>query len=637
MFLFLEATALQAQQTYEVGSSKVGIEPDNWSVSVPLGGYSSPWEGRFSLQWINRGPLRDCTAITGTSGNLWIISANNLFRLRANGNFLSCEETGKSDNIRFIAGSDCRLFAVNDRKELLVSELGRKKVKWRKIGLVSQAVKAMTASENELYTLSEDGSVWVADISKRSIEWKEIGSLKLKDIISLAAGKRKLFAMTEENILYQSEISSGTYNWIKAAYKNGITIKEEIRHITIVGDTLYGVDKENVLFAGEHRSEGNLSARAITVKDGNNTIVIVSVDVLGLTDDFIGKVKQEISELRGIPPSAIFINISHTHFAPVTQNWVTWQEHSHQADSVYLYSTVRQGILHVVDKALGTMSPAKLSFGRGATGIGYNRSLNDHPELYDDDVDVIKIDYEQKDKDNYLFIASCHPVFSTMGKLHYTLSANYPGVARRLVEERTGAMNSVFLQGAAGDINPRDNGEYITGEKLAGEVLSVLSNPMNSLTGPITFYLDTVHIPITPMTKEEVITFRDQNKDKPGDLAAEKNLNWCDLMLNYYEENKMPSSLPVYIHTINIGNWKLIGFSRETTAEYSLDVKNLWPDKIVSVAGYTNDVSSYLPTANHIIRLNYEGYSSFFSYGMPDTFPTEVKSIIMSAIKSRNR
>ena len=39
------------------------------------------------------------------------------------------------------------------------------------------------------------------------------------------------------------------------------------------------------------------------------------------------------------------------------------------------------------------MTPAELWFGRGKTDIGYNRSLKDHPELYDSDVDVIKIAY----------------------------------------------------------------------------------------------------------------------------------------------------------------------------------------------------------------------------------------------------
>jgi hypothetical protein len=80
-----------------------------------------------------------------------------------------------------------------------------------------------------------------------------------------------------------------------------------------------------------------------------------------------------------------------------------------------------------------------------------------------------------------------------------------------------------------------------------------------------------------------------------------------------------------------------VGFSRETTTAYSFGVKNLWPDKLISVAGYTNDVSSYLPTHMHIEQGKYEGKDSFFWYGMPNLFPMNIEEIILSKIKSLER
>jgi hypothetical protein len=247
------------------------------------------------------------------------------------------------------------------------------------------------------------------------------------------------------------------------------------------------------------------------------------------------------------------------------------------------------------------------------------------------------VNYFDKNSESYLFLTACHPVFNPAGKLSYTISANYPGVARKLIEDRTGTSNSLFLQGTAGDINPKDNGEYITGEKLANEVIDVLNRPMIKINGPISFYLDTINIPIIPWTKKEIFAFRSQNSDKPGNVEAERNVRWCDLMLKYYSEDTMATLLPVYVNTINIGNWKLVGFSREATTGYSFGVKNLWPDKLISVAGYTNDVSSYLPTHMHIEEGGYEGLSSFFWYGMPNVFPMNVDMIILKRIKSLER
>jgi hypothetical protein len=120
---------------------------------------------------------------------------------------------------------------------------------------------------------------------------------------------------------------------------------------------------------------------------------------------------------------------------------------------------------------------------------------------------------------------------------------------------------------------------------------------------------------------------------KTGDVYAEKNVKWSDLMIRSYDEGTMPSSLPVYVQTFNIGNWKLVGFSRETTTEYGFGVKNLWQGKLVSVAGYTNDVSSYLPTRKHLELKNYEGLDSFFWYGSPAVFPIDVYDIIIGDIR----
>ncbi|MDD5435789.1 MAG: hypothetical protein PH343_10205, partial [Nitrospira sp.] len=573
-----------------------------------MAGYANPREGRFTLQWINKGAAPEVTGMGGLTDKLYIISNGDLLFINPSENNPTWKKAGRAENIMSIAGLNGKLYAVNNNGELLETKV-QGGVKWKKIGSVDNSVKALTASGDKLFAADGNGSLWSADLSKKSIEW--VKSESVKNIVSLAANKERLYALTNDGVIYKYEPGKKDHKWLKIAYRNGQTIKEDIKYITVISDRLFGISKKNILYMGEHRSEGNLTARAMAVKSGEKTVVVVNMDVLGLNDTFIGLVKQEIYQKNHIPASAVFINSSHTHFAPVTQDWLTWGEPNQRPDSIYLYSIVRNGILNAVDYALKAMSPAELSFGRGKTDIGYNRSLKDHPELYDSAVDVIKVNYTDKNAESYLFLTACHAVFNTAGKLNFTISANFPGVARKLVEERTGTSNSLFLQGTAGDINPSDNGEYISGEKLANEVIAVLNRPMTKINGPISFYLDTINIPITPWTKEEILAYRAQNSDKPGDIIAEVNVRWCDLMFKYYSEGTMPTSAPVYVHTINIGNWKLVGLSRETTTGYSFGVKNLWPDKLVSVAGYTNDVSSYLPTHMHLEKRGYEWLRSF--------------------------
>ncbi len=624
---------IQAQSSYQVGTSQVSIEPDRSLVSLALGGYAAPREGRFTLQWKEVDQGSKVTAMSGHADKLYIVGNNNLLWKDAVDKNSSWEKAGNAENIKSIAGLNNKLYAVTGNGELLETKV-EGGIKWKKRGSADRSVTTLAALGNTLFAANENGLIWYADMSKRSVEWSKEESLN--GIISLAANNGRLYALTNDDILYQCEPVREGFKWLKIAYKNGITIKEDIRHIAIADNVIYGLSIENILYEGEHRSRGNLTSRAMAVKKGGETVVLVNIDLVGVNDTFTGLVKQEIFNKHHIPASAVLLNMSHTHFAPVTQDWLTWEEQNQRPDSIYLYSIVRNGILASVDNALESLAPAEIYFGRGTTDIGFQRSLPDHPELYDNSVDVIKVDYTDREQDNYLFLAACHPVHSTAGTLHYTISANFPGVARKLVEERTGTSNSLYLQGAAGDINPRDNGEYISGEKLANEVIAVLNRPMNEINGPISFYLDTINIPIEPWTKDEIIAFKTESIDKPGNLSAERNVRWSDLMLKHYEAGTMPTSLPVYVQTLNIGNWKLVGFSRETTTEYSLGIKDLWPDKLISVAGFTNDVSSYLPTMLHIEKRGYEGLDSFFWYGTYP-FPDKVYPIIISTIKSLQR
>jgi hypothetical protein len=619
-------------QEYRVGTSSCRTEPEQSLISLHLGGYGGPREGRFSLQWVEKELLPVISFIGGVSDKLYIISKGELLWRRNSENIGEWKTTSKVDNIIAITGLNGKLYAVNNDGELL--ETMASKIKWERIMSVDKSVACLTASGDKLYIANKTGDIKSMTVSTGNLNWTKV--IPINGLISLAANGDDLYGLTDEGVIYKCKPGRKDARWIKAAYKNRVTIKEDIKHIAFAGNIIYGVDNNNKLYEGEHRSDNNLTARAMAIKNGEKTVLILTVDVCGLNDTYSGVIKKEIYERYKIPASAVFINSSHTHFAPVSQNWFTWQEPNQIPDSTYIYSILKNGILNAVDNAIEKMAPAQLFLGRGKADLGFNRSLKDHPELYDNAVDVLKVKYSDN-TESYLFLAACHAVHSTAGKLHYTISANFPGVARNLVEERTGTSDAIFLQGTAGDINPKDNGAYITGEKLSNEVISVLSRQMTEIKGAISFYLDTINIPIKPWPKEEILALKAAIADKIGDVSAEKDIKWCDLMLKHYDNGTMPVSMPVYINTLNIGNWKLIGFSRETTTEYGLGVKKLWPDKLISVTGYTNDVSSYLPTTLHIKARNYEGYGSFFWYGMPNTFPENVEKTILGTIENLSR
>ncbi len=57
LLLIFFSGPVSAQQIYQAGLSRESIEPSTNLISLSLGGYAAPWEGRFTLQWIQKDRL----------------------------------------------------------------------------------------------------------------------------------------------------------------------------------------------------------------------------------------------------------------------------------------------------------------------------------------------------------------------------------------------------------------------------------------------------------------------------------------------------------------------------------------------------------------------------------------------------
>ncbi|AOM79402.1 hypothetical protein [Pedobacter steynii] len=504
---------------------------------------------------------------------------------------------------------------------------------WQKWKNLAVDAVAFTVLDKVMYAADKDGTVTYAALKDKTRKWQKLG--ELEGIISLTSYKGCLFALTANDELMRFELKSKNGDWIKIAKFNGLSYDIHLKAIAIHGGKLYGMDKNNFVFEGRHKTDGNLSVRAVAISAEKQTVLIIGADVCGFNHDFITSVKDELSKKHKIKPSAILINASHTHFAPSTQDWSTWGTHQ-LADSIYLNTIVKPALIDAAERAIKNRKPSVLSFGRGKTAIGKNRSLEGAAVPYDNDVDVLQIEREKDHHKTVVFLTGCHPVFKNEGIEGFTISPNYPGVTKSLLEKEPGITDAVFIQGCGGDINPVALDHKQTGNDLAVDVKSILNGPLEQLNGKITFYVDSLNFPVNPWSTERLLAFRKENDNGKGDVNAEKDVRWADLMLGLNKDHSMPASMPVYIQTINIGNWKLVGLSREAVTDYSIGIKKLWPGKLVSVAGYCNDVSSYLPTSRHIQAGNYEGLGSFFWYGQPSVFPVDVYEKIIDKIKTQN-
>ena len=482
-----------------------------------------------------------------------------------------------------------------------------------------------------------------------SISWTEIESLPVgameedrarwkntEDFVSMARHGNRLYALGKDEILYQGDIvPQGEIAWIKAGYKNGDTYTVDLERIAVAGDRLYAVGADKKYYMATHSTQGELSARAIVIQSGKKTVALVSVDLCGFDFSFTQEVKKEISKRTKLPVEAIMINATHTHFAPVPQNYPVWPDFGLYPDPIYMQKVVKPGIVASVENALKDMKKSTISIGRSQSTIGRHRALRGDDALYDPTLDVINFQPVDGQDATTLFIASCHPVFRNEGKERFTISGNFPAVARRVVENNSATGNAVFFQGCCADIDPLDSDCRNTGTRLGNDVLATLNLSMEPVSGSISYVMDSVILAVSAWSKERVEQFREQNIGSvANNLDAAKNVRWADRVLSIYEKGTIPKTASVYVQIINIGNWKLVGLSREAVTEYSLKIRELWePDKFVSVAAYCNDVASYLPNAAHVRAQNYEGLGSFLWYGHPAFFREDVLDTVIDHIK----
>ena len=190
---------------------------------------------------------------------------------------------------------------------------------------------------------------------------------------------------------------------------------------------------------------------------GVSRLAVIACDLLFLRSEEIGAVREAVGRLTDVPPDHVVIACSHTHYGPLTE---PGRDEQSPLVEAYLANLVHL-LAGAVAMACARVVPCRSSYGEGKVSIGINRRertadgqiiLGQNPSgPVDPRVFVLRVDGLDGRPLAAVLNYACHPV--SLGSQCTDISADFPGAARRLVEEQTGAM-CLFLQGATGNINP---------------------------------------------------------------------------------------------------------------------------------------------------------------------------------------
>jgi neutral ceramidase len=228
------------------------------------------------------------------------------------------------------------------------------------------------------------------------------------------------------------------------------------------GKLLAGTAKVNLTPAFDEPIHDSIYARSLVLDINGLRLAFVSVDLAIFTSEHVEKVCKE---KYGI--SQLMICSSHNHSEPQKSG------RSFQKGNSYV-SFYEGQIIKAVELAVKNMFPARIAAGyRSFPQLGFNRLIirddghareswfsDDHytsenPERIpfgpvDPEVGVIRIEDMQGQPRVILMNYACH---ADIVCFNYAVSADFPGVASRKVEEAFGnKVNCLFIQGAAGNI-----------------------------------------------------------------------------------------------------------------------------------------------------------------------------------------
>ncbi len=382
----------------------------------------------------------------------------------------------------------------------------------------------------------------------------------------------------------------------------------------------------------------DLWAKALLIEDEkDNRIIIVTLDIIGLSHELSEEIIKRVVEKHGISRSQLLLNSSHTHSGPVI--WPSLSRMYVLSDQdlqalIRYNRRLADDIVDVIDMAFLDLKPANLMVAHGSANIAVNRrqptekgfviGVNNEGPV-DPDVPVMKVETTDGKLRAILFGYACHNTTLDI----YQVNGDYAGFAQIELEKVNQGVTAMFMQGCGADQNPnpRRTVEYAQqhGRTLAGAVQSVLSGEFNPVRTPLRTYFTTVNLefaPPVPNQFEEEILGEDRFRR-----------NRAAFMLEALDKGYDISSLSYPVQAVRFNkDFTILALGGEVVVDYSLKTKKRYPHENLFVAGYSTEVQCYIPSERVLGEGGYEPDNSMIYYGLPGPFATNVEDKITGAI-----
>jgi len=390
------------------------------------------------------------------------------------------------------------------------------------------------------------------------------------------------------------------------------------------------------------RVEHPIWLKALALKDDTGaTSVLVTADLVGLSDKMVAIIAKAALEKHGIARERLILNTSHNHSCPVTADvlWLYYEFTPEEAAVKDRYTAmVYAKYEEVIGAAIANLAPAELAFDQGLAGVAVNRRRSRGPESralggqVDQDVPVITVKAGNELK-AIVFGYSCHT--TALGGL--SINGDYAGFAQLELEKSFPGSVAMFVQNCGGDANPlpRIRGKDLEATELAsmyGKVLAeaarqVIASKMNPLSGPLRASMGETELLLQPGIPLEEL------KQRVPNLTGMPKREFEHFIRQYETLGSPPDRVKYPVQVWRIGSdFQFIALTGETVVDYSLKFKATYGWNTTWVCGYNNDLTSYVPSLRVLKEGGYEGVTGMFEYGHRAPYAETVEERITTKV-----
>lgn len=401
---------------------------------------------------------------------------------------------------------------------------------------------------------------------------------------------------------------------------------------------------------------------SVVLIQANETVIIIALDLVYGDRSFAYGIKEAISKKYGLTQEKIIISYSHTHsvvavtgehkdkrathpYSMSADNFL-WDKDEKDVDhteDVRYYNMIKKKIIDMIDEGLENTIEGDVYIIKGKSRFGVSRRLPSEEGIlwrpnFDEncmDPDLFLMKFVDKDNNirGLIYNYACHP--TTLGSDNYLISADFPGVVRKILEEKNVGMTAVFLQGCGADIKP-----YITAEngRFKSCNYDKLEQSGTSLANEIQGYIDQpkwrkINIEINTAYSDVKLYTETWNTEKWESILNNPNeplyrKQSVKKIMSYIKEKGIDNFLRYYMSVLRLDRKTcIVCLECEVVSDIGKEIKKLFDEDII-VLGYTNSIACYIPTKRVLLEGGYER-ESFMSARLAGPFVPEVEDIII--------